>query len=243
MKPLVRLAMVTPLWLVANTALAQEAPLRVAELFFELNNTDGDLGLHGRVGADDWKNLWIETPNDSVLLQLVARNGLRRQGMSEMAFESAEPAFDELPPAEFLRRFPEGIYDVEGLTLDGEELASEVRISHAIPAPATPLQPLAASCDAPVAAVAPVTIRWNAVSTSHPSIGTPHQPVQVERYELAIERLDGSGLKMLVELPSDVTSFPVPSLFTAKPGIVKFETLVKAVNGNRTGEESCFVIR
>jgi hypothetical protein len=43
-----------------------------------------------------------------------------------------------------------------------------------------------------------------------------------------------------MELPPDVTSFPVPSLFTDTPGVVKFEVLVKAENGNRTAGESCF---
>ena len=46
------------------------------------------------------------------------RNGLRRQGLSEFFFESDEPGFDELSPAAFLRRFPQGIYDIEGITLE-----------------------------------------------------------------------------------------------------------------------------
>jgi hypothetical protein len=243
MKHLIRVAAAAPLWLLTQGAFAQEQPLSLAELYFELNNTDGDLGIHGRIGADDWKNLWIEAPNDAVLMQLVARNGIRRQGMSEMVFESAEPKFDELPPAEFFRRFPEGTYDIEALTLDGTALESEVQVSHVMPAPAVALQPTFSSCAAPVAAVAPVTIRWNPVTTSHPTIGTPGRPVQVRRYELAIERLDDSGMKMLAELPPGVTAFVVPREFTNSPGNLKFQITVKATNGNQTGEENCFVIR
>ena len=61
---------------------------------------------------------------------------LRRQGLTEIFFEGAEPSFDELPPATFFGRFPEGIYDVEGVTLDGEGRESEVEITHRMPAAA-----------------------------------------------------------------------------------------------------------
>jgi hypothetical protein len=220
-----------------------EIPFGVAELFFELNNTDGDLGIHAKIDGEPWKQLSIVTPNDALLLQVLARGGLRRQGMNELLFESAEPNFSELPPNEFLRRFPEGMYEVEAIALEGHELESEVRVSHVIPAPVVPLSPTLATCAAPVAATAPVTIRWSPVTTSHPHIGIPGQPIEVERYELALERLDGSGLKMSVELPPDVTAFVVPANFTSAPGTVKFQMLVKAAGGNRTGEESCFAIR
>ena len=58
------------------------------------------------------------------------------QGLTEIFFESAEPPFDELAPQDFFRRFPEGVYDIEGVTLDGAELESEVRLSYIIPAAA-----------------------------------------------------------------------------------------------------------
>src|SRR3970282_2932761 len=61
---------------------------------------------------------------------------LWRQGLTELFFESTEPPFDELPPARFFKRFPEGTYEIEGRTLDGLELESEVDISHTMPAPA-----------------------------------------------------------------------------------------------------------
>jgi hypothetical protein len=48
---------------------------------------------------------------------------------------------------------------------------------------------------------------------------------------------------MLAELPPDVTSFAVPQNFISTPGTVKIQILVKARNGNRTGQESCFSVR
>ena len=37
-----------------------EIPWEVAEVFFELNNTDGDLGIHSLVDGGPWKRLQIE---------------------------------------------------------------------------------------------------------------------------------------------------------------------------------------
>ena len=46
---------------VTTLALADEdIPFDEAELFFELNNTDGDLGIHGKIDGDEWKRLEIE---------------------------------------------------------------------------------------------------------------------------------------------------------------------------------------
>jgi hypothetical protein len=216
-----------------------ETPFSVAELFFELNNTDGDLGIHAKIGGDPWKQLTIESPDDRTILNILTRGSMRRQGLSELAFESAEPPFDELPPAQFFARFPQGTYDIEGVTLDGTELESEVRISHVLPAPPDFVFPALSDCDAPVVVTAPVTIRWRPVTMSHPTIGITGQAVAVERYEISVERPD-RNLKAFVELPPQVTSLRVPDLFTATPGIIKFEVLVKAKNGNRTAEESCF---
>ena len=35
----------------------------------------------------------------------------------------------------FFERFPEGIYEIEGKALDGEELESETEVTHIMPAP------------------------------------------------------------------------------------------------------------
>ncbi len=118
----------------AQTA-AQETPFDEASIFFELNDTDGDLGIHALVDGDAWRLLSIRDPNEVKLLNILVTGKLRRQGLTELFFESAEPPFDELPPEQFFGRFPEGEYEIEGLTLDGEELESTVELSHVMPAP------------------------------------------------------------------------------------------------------------
>ena len=160
----------------------EEIPFDVAEVFFELNNTDGDLGIHALVDGPPWRRIAIENPKEKKILNVFARGKLRRQGLSEIFFESAEPPFDELPPDVFFARFPEGTYEVEGLTIDSVELESETEITHAMPAPAAPTvngMPMARQCDdeepgfdAPTLSL-PVIITWPAVDRTHPSLGNP----------------------------------------------------------------------
>lgn len=108
--------------------------LEEMELFFELNDTDGDLGIHGKFDGEEWKELKILNPDEDVLLDLSIYAELQEQGLTELFFESAEPTFDELPPYDFFARFPAGTYIIEGMTLEGEMIEGEVDLSHVIPA-------------------------------------------------------------------------------------------------------------
>jgi hypothetical protein len=226
----------------------RETPFDEARLFFELNDTDGDLGIHALIDGSAWKRLEIDGPNDVVMLEVFVRNRLRKQGLTEFFFESAEPPFDELPPTQFFKRFPEGVYDIGGLTLDGKELESEVTLSHVLAAPPENIQisgvDAAENCDAePLPSVSePVTISWDPVTQSHPDIGTPNVAVEVEQYELILEIEEPTERAMSIPLPPDVTSFEFPSDFIALSDAFKFEIIVRAVNGNQTAVESCFEI-
>lgn len=111
-----------------------DGELEEAELFFELNDTDGDLGIHGFADGNEWKELEIEDPYGREMMEVEVNGRLKRQGVTELFFESAEPTFDELRPKHFFRRFPQGVYEIEVETLDGEELGNEVYLSHIIPA-------------------------------------------------------------------------------------------------------------
>lgn len=224
----------------------QEIPFEEASLFFELNDTDGDLGLHGLIDGDEWKKLEIEDPFERSMLDIQVTGRLRRQGLTEVFFESAEPTFDELAPAQFFRRFPEGEYEISGVTLGGDELESVVVLSHVLPAPAPNLTvsgiPAAANCDALLPSVgAPVTIGWDPVTQSHPTIGKSGA-VEVIKYQLVVEREDPSLLVLSVDLPAEVTEFEIPSEFTELGDEFKFEVLVRSANGNQTATESCFEI-
>ncbi len=239
--------------LVGSTAPASwaqnEAPFEEAHLFFELNDTDGDLGIHGLIDGDAWKRLQIEDPKEQTMLDVRVLTRLRRQGLTELFFESDEPSFDELSPAQFFRRFPEGTYEIEALTLDGEELEGEAELSHAMPAPPRNIRisgiPSAPNCDAdPLPSISgAVVIDWNPVTMSHPTIGTPGVPIAVEKYQLVVEREEPTLLVFNVELPPNVTRFRVPDGFIALGDEFKFEIVVRAEDsGNQTAVESCFEV-
>lgn len=213
-----------------------EEPFDEARLFLELNDTDGDLGIHGKIDGDEWKYLEIEDPRDRKMAHIWIRGRLRRQGLTELFFESAEPTFDELDPAKFFRRFPEGEYDIEGYTLDGEERESEVYLSHVIPAapdnviaggaPSASLEMCEEEDGAdPIPVVADategVTISWDAVTMSHAARWAGDEDkialgkdgiIDVRYYEVVVE-IDESDFKATAIIPGDVTEWELPADF------------------------------
>jgi hypothetical protein len=172
----------------------EEAPptvLEEAELFIELNDTDGDFGIHGFADGDEWKKLEIKSPSMRKLLKMDVKSTRKDQGLTELFFESAEPCFREGDECDdpfdtdvFFDRFPEGLYQIKAKTLEGYKLENEVYLSHVIPAAPVATangtsDPLGAcTCDEedleedeecpdlPTVS-APVTLSWAAVDQSH----------------------------------------------------------------------------
>jgi hypothetical protein len=236
-----------------------EIPFDEAEIFFELNDTDGDLGIHALIDGEPWMRLKIEDPTERKILDVKVQGRLQRQGLTELFFESAEPPFDELSPEEFFARFPEGTYEVEGTTLDEQELESETELTHAMPAPpdnitvsGTPVVPDEVDCDeGPVpSAGAPITIAWDPVTRSHPGAGFPRPIVDVviHNYEVVLEvELEVDGGEEFVSvfsliLPPEETYLTIPAEFIALGDEFKFEILAREESFNQTAVESCFVL-
>lgn len=216
-------------------------PFDVSELFLELNHTDGDLGLHANLDGGGWTTLEIEGPRDRPLLGILTTGALRRQALTQLSFESTEPDFDEVDPAVFFRRFPEGRYEIEGRRQGGGAYESVVWLSHVLAAPVVSTVsgfPAAEDCDAePLPEVqAPVTIDWDPVTTSHPDIGTAG-PVQIIRYQFFLEQ---DATRLSLDLPPTVTEFEIPPALTAAKGVFKFEIIARTTTGNNTAVESCF---
>lgn len=223
---------------------SRSEPFPEAQLFFELNDTDGDLGIHGSIDGGPWTSLEIDGPNDLQLLSVISSGRLKSQGMTQLFFESAEPPFEELTPAAFFRRFPEGRYEIEGRTQDGGSLESTAMLSHVLAAPPENIfvsgVPAAEDCDAVVPVVpTPVVIRWDPVTESHPEIGKSGR-IKVSRYQLFVER---EGVSLSLDLPPTVTEFEVPAGVTALGDTFKFEIIVRTATGNNTAVESCFRLR
>jgi len=225
----------------------EEVPFSVANVYFELNNTDGDLGIHALIDGEPWKRLKIEDTREHKMLNIRLTGRLKKQGLTELFFESAEPTFDELAPEVFFSRFPEGEYEVEGVTVGGVEMESTSVVTHLMPAPPSISVsgiPVPDDCDSDAGPVVtePYTVSWDPISTSHPDLGRKNESINVVKYELVIEREEAEPLKFSIDLPPDVTSVQLPAGL-ANPGEeFKVEVLVREESGNQTATESCFQI-
>jgi hypothetical protein len=239
----------TALWMCGFLAFAQgeqkPGKFSEAELFLELNATDGDLGLHALIDGEPWTALEIDGPGPGELLHIVSRGQLRAHGLTEITFESAEPSFDELTPDEILARFPEGKYRFSARALEGGTLAATDRLSHVLAAPPTGVAlngtAAAETCDAeplPVVA-APVTASWEPVTSSHPTIGRSGA-VEITRYQFFVS---AEARNLGVDLPPHVTEFEIPEAFTPKGKAIKFEIIARTKTGNNTAVESCFIVQ
>jgi hypothetical protein len=242
-----------------------EIPFDVADVYAELNDTDGDLGFHALIDGEAYKYLQIEDPRERNILNLLVRGRLRRQGLTELFFESAEPPFDELAPEQFFRRFREGMYEIEAITLEGDELESTDLFRHVMPA-----QPglqddgsvqievggeadtvIKGKCDDESPLYGPVEVSgdtvlidWDPVETSHPTIGDPGD-IEVALYEVFVEVETDAGFESVlsVKLPPEVTEWTVPEEFIDLGDEFKYEILVKEEEGgNQTAIESCFIV-
>jgi hypothetical protein len=218
-----------------------------AEVFLELNHTDGDLGIHAKVDGDAWKKMEIKDPNGVEILEVRGKGKLGRHGLTEIFFESEEPNFKKLPPADFLKKFPEGKYKVIGTTIDGERLKSTTRLTHVMPAPPGDITingiPAAKDCDAkPLPKVKkPVTIRWAPVTQSHPTIGVPGV-IEVNNYQLVVELEEPQLLVFSVDLPPSKTKMRISKQFLEPGTEYKMEVLVREKSYNQTAVETCFKV-
>jgi hypothetical protein len=183
--------------------------------------------VHVSLDAEDWRRLRILKPNERSIFEVEGRGAYHELGMTELFFEGAEPSLDEFPLAGLLARFPEGIYEIEGRTVDGEELESEVMFSHAIPAGPTVS-----------AAVGPgdsLVISWTPVTSPPP--GFPNRPINIVGYQVIV------GL-FLVTVPATTTSVTVPPEFVASlaSGVQPYEVLAIEASANQTLTEGTFVL-
>jgi len=220
----------------------EDIPFAEAQVLIQLNDTDGDLGFHARIDGEPWKRVVIESPSERTLFDVRLRGALRRQGLTELAFESAEPTFDELSPEVFFRRFPEGPYEIEGQGFGGVEFESISYLSHLIPAAPGGLTvsgiPAPEDCEGDIpTASEPIVIAWDAVESSHPDLGRAGD-VEIDSYEVAVE---GESVDYTINVEGDVTEVMLASGAIPSGEEVKYQVLVREAEGNETSSESCFI--
>ncbi len=211
-----------------------EVELDEAEVFIEFNSTDGDFGIQFFWDGEPWRRMKCEGPDERKVLDVRIRRNLARQGMTEGFFESAEPSTAVLSMEQFLARFPEGEYEFEGRTLEGDEIEGETEFTHTLPAAPANLSP--ADGDE-VDASEPLVVSFDAVTTD-----LDGDPLEPELYELIVETEDDILRVFSIVLGGDAAnpSVTIPPEFLSPETEYKFEVIVQEESGNRTIAESEF---
>jgi hypothetical protein len=211
----------------AGVERSRAAELSESQIYIEYNQTGNDLGFHVKLDGEDWRQLKIYNPRDKKIFDVRGLAGYRQLGMTELFFEGAEPNLDEFPLADLLGLFPEGDYEFEGRTVDGEEIEGTGTLSHAVPnGPG--------NVNAAFGAPGSLVISWDAVTTT--PAGFPVRPISIVGYQLIVDSFQ-------VTVPGTVTSVTVsPEFVTSLPsGENPFEVLAIDASGNQTITESSFV--
>jgi hypothetical protein len=188
-------------------------------LFIEFNSTDNDAGIQLFLDGDAWKTLTIRDPSGTKILSIKASGGLGDLGLTELFFEGGEPS-----PEEVLAAFPEGEYQVEARTIEGELLVGTADLSHDfLPAPV--FSPSGGA----------VVDRNNTVVTWEAVPGAIAYEVIVENEDL--------GISMTFRVPASTSplSLPLPPALLLPNTEYDIEVLAIGANGNKTITESNFV--
>ena len=228
----------------------------------EINATDGDVGFHMLLDGDAWRSATVFDPGWRRVVTGVAAGGLRKQGITELFLESAEPLCwndPEEPDAEvvtvvdFLKRFRAGTYTAFGWTIDRELIRSAGELTHSLPA----APDVAVDTEVDEDGEIEVTINWTPghdlgrCAFDDADIPDP-AGVQVVRWEVVVEpdedAVDQAGLPFgvfSVELQAHARSVEVPEEFVeawVDAGITGFKVEVgaKEESGNQTFTELQF---
>ncbi len=191
-------------------------PFADAEVFFEFNSTDNDLGLQIFLDAEGWRQVKVSDPRKQKIVQIMTEGKLSDLGITELRFESAEPS-----PAEVLALFPAGEYTFRGKTVEDGKLYSTATLSQDL-LPAPTFSP----SDGDAVDAGATTVTWNAPGA--------------EQVEIIISN-EETDATLDVTVSAPVTSLDIPPQFLQADSEYKIEILSIAENGNKTITESNFV--
>ena len=223
-----------------------EQPFKDAEFFIEYNSTAGDTGVQVFLDDDNWRRITISDPNDKTLFMVKGKSILGRQGLTELFFESVEPELADLPIVKFLKRFPEGDYEFEGIRNDGIELESEVEFTHIIPCAPEALP----ENGTVIGSTSEAVIRWDEVTdvvdpaatdkageTVCTDPGNLDQELDIASYQVIVEISD---IHLIVDLTSEDRAMTIPPELLRRNTLYIFEVLAKEESGNQTITEGFF---
>ena len=202
-----------------------------AEIFFEENATDGDLGIHFAIDGEDWTRVLILDPSFRTFFDARARGSARDNGVTGLFSESAEPPYDEVPREEFLEWFPAGEYVMLGTTTEGDLLFAIATLTHDLPAEPESTAP---EEDEEIDASLPLVIEWEPVADPNPPASV------IISYEVIVTRESGVEREVIIQLDSSHTSATVPPEFLEPGQEYKFEVIARETSGNQTITEVPF---
>jgi len=195
-----------------------------AKIIFEFNSSGPDLGIQVSLDGEPWNEIKIVGPDGGKIFEVRANGSLKKFGLTELFAESNEPNFEDVPPEDILARFPAGLYQFFGKTVEGDKLVGTATLTHDIPnGPSNVVAALNGNS---------LVISWNA-----PTDSLAGQPTIVG-YQVIVERADndllGAATRIFdVKLPT-VTSVTVPSQFLESNTEYKFEVLAIEAGGNQS---------
>jgi hypothetical protein len=108
-----------------------------AEIFFEENATDKDLGIQLFLDGEGWQRIKIYDPRWKKILDVKVHGSVGLIGLTELFSESAEPTYAgedaEISRQELLDLFTAGTYNIYGRTAEGDWLNGEAELTKVIP--------------------------------------------------------------------------------------------------------------
>jgi hypothetical protein len=209
-------------------------------MFIEFNSSAnegvGDVGVQVLLDGEPWQTLRVESPDGRKILDIRAKQSLKQQGLTELFFESSEPSLDEVPLTEFLARFPEGKYEFEGKTIDGQEIEGEAAFTHLIPAGPVIVAPKEGSVVNPNNAV----IKWKPVTKK--IAGSGSGKLVIVAYQVVVDGGDPSRrFDVTLAAKPTIMSVTIPAEFLEPGTEYAFEVLAIEAGGNQTITEGSFV--
>jgi hypothetical protein len=221
-------------------AAPKSTPLKEAKLIIEHNATDHDTGFQGFIDSEGWRRMDVTGP-DGKVLSLKAMGELGDLGMTELFFETVEPANADVPVDELLATLPEGEYQFSGKGIEAGErtgpTSGTAQLTHTIPAGPELLTPAEDS----VVPLSGVTMSWAPVTQT-----ITGDVVTIIAYQLIVEKdaepqpnmIGTFGLSMYIA-PS-VTSITLPDGFLEAGTRYSWEVLAIEESGNQTLSSSEF---
>jgi hypothetical protein len=205
----------------------KETQLSIARIYWEYNASANDLGVHVVLDGEDWNMLKIVNPDGTTLFTVEGKGPYHDLGMTELFFEGAEPSLEEFPLSDLLDLFPEGVYEFEGTTVDGDEIEGEAVFTHAIPA--------GPKVSADVGPGDRLVIRWEDVTK--PPTGFPKAKILISGYQVIVGSFQ-------VTLPATANQVTVPPEFvdSLPSGANPYEVLAIEKGGNQSITEGTFTL-